>query len=301
MAESKQAAFAEEEFTEDDFKKIESLMIRKRPDVIMALARLGSASQKELAKASGTTPTSLSNILLKFEDFPYQLLEREDQGRNRIYRLTGTGQAYVRRKLRGSPEQGKGQVVSHEELRLQQALRDSIKQMQERNEEWKVVFDRILLNRIYGIEEEYGELDEALVNVYVASLQKALMSEFFDVADLAGRLLGDEILISRLEKFLAVFYAFMPFLQKLEKKEDFFDIYEIFRRIIRYGEDGECQRLLQKLELSREGHTLADVMQSLKAGLSEKDRKTVYNRLEGFMPGMEAINAYLASWLVSEE
>lgn len=74
--------------------KIERFLTKKRYTVLTELGRQGELTQKELANAIKSTATSLSNILLRFEECPYQLIQSRNGGKFRYYQLTDLGRAY---------------------------------------------------------------------------------------------------------------------------------------------------------------------------------------------------------------
>ncbi|MDO4331203.1 MAG: hypothetical protein Q4C58_00760 [Eubacteriales bacterium] len=283
--------------TDSEEKAIDGFLTRRKYDVFWALAKVETATQKQLAGLSGTTTTSLSNILLKFEDFTYTLLTVQQSGRNRYYSLSEVGQAYVRRKIKAGPETEGGRIAFHDELRILQKLKDGIEQLKSRNEEWDVTLDNILLKRIYGIGEECDSADEAIADELIRNLQKAIMNEYGEVVKRVMKLLETDILKCRLEKFLSVFYAFLPFYRMLEKEENTFEIHEIFLQLVKGEMDDECCRMLEQMELSTAAGQLADVIGMLKKNLAGKERKEIYTRLKEFMPEMNEIALYLTPWI----
>lgn len=282
--------------TDVEVAAIDAFLNRKKKEVFWALARAETATNKQLAEISGTTPTSLSNILLKFEDFPYTLFDVQQKGRNRYYSLSAVGQAYVRRKMKVMPGTEGGQIALHEELRISQMLKDSIEQLKARNEEWHVVLDNILLKRIYGIGEEYSKEDEIIAEEFIKNLQRAIKNDYSEAIEKAMKLLESDILKCRMEKFLSVFYAFLPFYRMLEKKENTFEIYEIFLLLLQGNFNDECRGRLNQIGLLEAGGPLADVIGTLGEKLAGKERKEIYTRLKAFVPEMDEIVLYFTPW-----
>ena len=80
---------------EVDIAEITAFLNRKKGEVFWTLEKQEGLSNKELAVAVDTTPTSLSNIILKFENFSYSLIEGKSRGRKRCYYLTELAREYV--------------------------------------------------------------------------------------------------------------------------------------------------------------------------------------------------------------
>ena len=89
------------ELDEETEKVIDEFLTKKRKAILYALYGGKERPHKELADAAGTSPASLSNILLKFEQFPYKLLDSRTSGKYRYY---------FPHKISGNPGQRKRRV-----------------------------------------------------------------------------------------------------------------------------------------------------------------------------------------------
>lgn len=83
-----------DEATENE---IAEFLTKKRKAIMYALYEYKERSQRELADTVGTSPASLANILIKFEQFQFKLLDSRTFGKYRYYFLTKLGRAYIQR------------------------------------------------------------------------------------------------------------------------------------------------------------------------------------------------------------
>lgn len=93
----------------------------KRGIVFRTLAAKEELSQGDLAKAVGSTATALSNLLSRFDKFEYKLLEVQNVGKYRYYKLSKYGRAYLEVVGRPTGCETECELNDKESLLLQEA------------------------------------------------------------------------------------------------------------------------------------------------------------------------------------
>ena len=84
-----------EPLSEKQIQEISNFVIRKRKQVMMTLWAEDELTQGDLAKRIDSTVISLSNILLRFDNFKYKLLEYDNRGVRKYISLSQTGILYM--------------------------------------------------------------------------------------------------------------------------------------------------------------------------------------------------------------
>lgn len=284
----------EKKISESEKKKIDDFLKRKRGEIFWNLAHNGVMTQKALAEISNTTPTSLSNILQKFEDFQPKLIEGKSEGRKRLYRLSNVGLEYSQYEFEENLKEREKKNIPYEELRMLQEMMDSLDKIKVKYDDWEIVIDDMLVKKLYGISGDYDEDDEKHLNSFINYLESAILKGADIIVEKAMNALECSILKNRMERFLDVFYAFRPFYEKIEKSENIYDIYDFIKKVIVVGPSQECKEITEKIGLVEESEKIISVLQMLKEYIKGKSGEEIYKKMEEFMPGMNELNAYLA-------
>lgn len=286
---------------EIDLAEITAFLNRKKGEVFWTLEQKEGLSNKELAMAVDTTPTSLSNIILKFENFSYSLIEGKSSGRKRCYYLTELAREYVcLLNETGKEVEKRTSIYQQEEWLLRQRFKEALEQLKVRHgEEWEAVIEDILIRRILCSEDAGNEEDKRLVNEIILAIEVALEKEYDGSVDLCMKLLSPSIILSkRIEEYLQCFYAFMPFYKKFQQEKEGNAVGRIFKRMILEGETNQCEREIQKLGLEKgQGYQLEKAIQEIKKYCHEQKEELVYEKLQQLMPGRGQMNVFLASWI----
>lgn len=286
---------------EVDMAEITAFLSRKKGEAFWALERQEGMSNKEWAVAADTTPTSLSNIILRFENFSYSLIEGKSSGRKRCYYLTELAREYVYLLNKIGKEDEKGSsIYQQEEWLLRQRFKEALEQLKLRHgEEWEAVIEDILIRRIL-CSEDIGEAeDKKLVNEIIYVIEMALEKEYDGCIDLCMKMLSPSVILSkRIEEYLQCFYAFTPFYKKFQQEEEGNVAGRIFRIMILNGETNQYEQEIQELGLEKkQGHQLEMAIQQIKKYCYEQKEGLIYEKLQQLMPGRNLMNKFLASWI----
>ncbi len=286
---------------EVDVAEITAFLNRKKGEVFWALERQEGLSNKELAMAVDTTPTSLSNIILKFEKFSFSLIEGKSSGRKRCYYLTELAREYVcLLNEEGKEDDKKASIYQQEEWLLRQRFKEALDQLKMRHgEKWEAVIEDILIRRILCAEDVGDVEDKKLVNEIIFVIEMALEKEYEGSVDLCMKVLSPSFILSnRIEEYLQCFYAFTPFYKKFQQEKDRNAIGRIFRMMILDGETNQYEQEIQRLGLEKkQGYQLKTAIQQIKKYCNERKEELVYEKLQQLMPGRSQMNIFLASWI----
>lgn len=291
-----------------DFKTIDNFLKRRRKEVFWALVGREILSQSEWAEAADITPTSLSNILVRFESFQYKLVEGRISGRKKYYSLTSIGHSYVQYMNRCAGKQENetsAPIYSHEEFSVLKKAETSLDNLKaEYGDEWESIMNRILCHILMEETETDDKTDFVNVRNYLECVEQALVNRYENVVDRCMRDLKNPLLRDMVNRYFDVFYAFMPFIRGMEDSSEICGIFEIFDLMLSQNENtGNLKKKLRLLGLEAEGNQLYKVLQKLKQRWYGKTRQAIYNRLDALMPGMKYLNAHIASvlWMESHK
>lgn len=284
-----------------DMAEITTFLNRKKGEVFWTLERQEGLSNKELAMAVDTTPTSLSNIILKFENFSYSLIKGKSSGRKRCYYLTELAREYVcLLNETGKEDERKTSIYQQEEWLLRQRFKEALEQIKTRHgEEWEAVIEDILIRRILCLEDVGEAEDKRLVNEIIFVIEMALEKEYDGSVDLCMKVLSPSVILSkRIEEYLQCFYAFTPFYKKFQQENEGNAVGRIFRTMILNGETNQYEQEIQRLGLEKkQGCQLEMAIHQIKKYCHEKNEELVYEKLQQLMPGRSQMNIFLASWI----
>lgn len=287
--------------TEVEMAEITAFLNRKKGEAFWALVRQEGMSNKEWAMSADTTPTSLSNIILKFENFPYRLIEGKSSGRKRCYYLTELAREYVRlHSQMGKEDEQKTSIYQQEEWLLRQRFKDALENLKKRHgEEWEVAIDNILVRRIL-CSEDVGEAEDIeLVDEIIFVIEMVLENEYDGSLELCMKVLSPSVILSnRIDEYLQCFHAFTPFYEKFQQEKDRNAVDRIFRMMIFNGEIGQYEQEIQRLGLGKKQvEQLEKAIQQIKKYCHEQNEELICEKLRQLMPGRERLNSFLASWI----
>lgn len=286
---------------EVDIAEITAFLNRKKGEVFWTLEKQEGLSNKELAQAVDTTPTSLSNIILKFENFSYRLIEGKSCGRKKCYYLTELAWEYVYLlEETGKDDEKRTSIFQQEEWLLRQRFKEAFEELKKRHgEDWEYIIEDILLKRIFCLEDVGETEDKRLVNEIIFAIEMALEKEYDGNIDLCMKALSSSVILSkRIEEYLQCFYAFTPFYKLFQQEKEGSAVARVFKMMILNGETDECEQEIQRLGLEKEqGHQLEMAIQQVKKYCHEQREELIYEKLQQLMPGRSQMNIFLASWI----
>lgn len=292
--------YKEINLNEEAAAEITTFLNRKKGEVFWALVQKEGMSNKEVAAAVDTTPTSFSNIVMKFDRFQYKLIESKSDGRKRCYYLTKLGWEYV--DFINDSNRGAKQneiIYYREEKNLVEQFMDAVGKLKAcHGEKWEVVVNKILNNRIY-CSENIGETeDEKLVNEIIFFIETALEKDYDGAVMRCMEVFSTSIILSEcIEEYLKVFYAFSPFCKEMQQEETRNAIGRIFRLMIMDEEREWCEMEIQQLGLETYSHDLEIAIKQIKKYCHEQKEELIYEKLKQFMPVRDQLNFFLASWI----
>lgn len=287
--------------TEVQTAEITAFLNRKKGEAFWALVRQEGQSNKEWAMSANTTPTSLSNIIVKFENFPYKLIEGKNNGRKRCYYLTETAREYVRLYSQIGKEDEQGTTIyQQEEWLLRQRFKEALESLKERHgEEWEVAIDDILVRRILCSEDAGEPEDMELVDEIIFVIETVSENEYEESLESCMRMLSPSVILSnRIDEYLKCFYAFTPFYEKFQQGKDRNAVDRIFRMMIFNGETSQYEQEIQRLGLEKEQVEQLELsIRQIKKYCHEQNEELICGKLQKLMPVRDSLNSFLASWI----
>ena len=211
--------------------EIQEFVVRKREQILWILWNENELPQGELAKKADSTTTSLSNILFKFEQFKYKLLNCESRGVRKYYSLSDIGMSYMQ-YLSDKGKEKANNIISTSGACLLQEARNCIKHFFDKTDgDGEILIEDALLCLNYDIDNESTDEDVEVFLKYIYCIEKLIIMENEVYFEKAIQLIQSDILRKRIDCFLEGFYLFLPFLQILEDKKNILDIYGILENI----------------------------------------------------------------------
>lgn len=279
------------------FQEIDAFLTKKRRAVICTLAEKECLSQGELATAIGSTVTSLSNIIQRFDSFKHSLLEVERVGRYRRYSLSPLGRAYA--TMKDIASEAAGQAVDDEEQRLFQIAQESLEKFKEKNsdEDWETNFEEALLRRVRsGVFLD--DASEALVDRYLHCLELLTMRGGYDTLEQALSLLTNPIHRTRIAAFMERFEPFSAVLRSIQNGAEPFDMCMILQSALSEQEADTVWEYLKAVGWKREDYDkLKKAVPALKRSVSEYRQRDIYQYFTCLLPDQKFLCSNIAQWL----
>ncbi len=230
---------------------------KRRAKAFSILAKGAELSQKDFAEAMGSTATALSNILVVFSNFDYKLLDFNNVGKYRFYKLSRLGEAYLKTKADLSSADS-GDCDGEESKLIHEAKTAVDEWIQLLPNLWEVVISRLLEVRIYGLDagevkrkfslkdEDFEKIERAL-NHYLACVELAELRRNGVVLDQMLDLLSNTILRSLISDIVDVFIKFSAVIDALNDEKRSIWAYLMVKNAFSAPNDKEVEKYLELL------------------------------------------------------
>lgn len=290
-----QVAESIEVLSEEQRKAINDFLIKKRKEIVDTLAETGSLSHGELATTLHKKPPSLSNMLLKFDEFEYKLIDSKTKGKYRYYFITDLCRLYLNECTRNDINQEKDKIIQQDIGRLTQQIKMALEELKkDGDEEWEIKLDDAFIARIdcKRIEENRTE---QLVDQFIIGTQKLLLHDYHKYISMPLKLLNqNSILREHFVRLLDKFDAFSSILQEWKNGEDTIQVYSQLE-----SEVLNSFRRQERLKVNREveegsKNELSRAMDYILEHLNFQDKKDIYDCFMRFLAGDKALSGYLA-------
>lgn len=215
-------------------QKISSFLTKSRMDVIKELYKNKKLNHGELAVALSTSVASLSNRLVKFEEFEYKLLDSTYEGKFRYYYLTDLCKSYLESLTKDNHSQENVKIVQHEVLQLKQQLKAVLEQLQNIYEdEWEIELEDALIERIECRDIASNE-GEKLVDDFIIGIEKLLLYDYDNYSMMVLQLLSqNNILQARITRFMDQYEVFIPVLEEWKNEENYIHVLDKLGNIVK--------------------------------------------------------------------
>lgn len=281
--------FAGSALTEKDLKEIELFLSKKRQQVVETLYEKKSLSQGELAEAIDTSTASLANILLKFRNFKYKLLDSQGEGKRRYYFLTNLGKTYLENYCKDKRNIDDEKVIYGDSFRTMQIVEDSFFNLKKSYEDrWETLLDDVLTACIKYHLTDDDEVEE--VNEFLFNVERALIDNYENCSvEILSLVSTNSILLDRLEKFFDMFGMISPLLQKWNDGIDRLIIYDYIENLLTDNEDRLEENELQFSE--KERGNLKNMMSNIVNKV--RNKQEIYRLCNRITAGNQELSAYL--------
>lgn len=289
---------AELELSEKEIREIEPFVSRKREQIMWVLYAEGEITQGELTREIASTAPSVSNILLKFEQFKYKLLNCESRGVKKYYSLSDIGIAYMKYLSNKDKMKQDDNVISTQSAYLLQEARRTYKYFQDKtDEDGEIWMEDALLRLSFGIDNNSTPEDVDMFLKYIYSLEKLIIMGNEVYFDKALQLIQSNILRNWVKRFLEGFYLFLPVLNALEEKKDILDVYTVLESLAKGQEEASVIVTEKQWEICCE--SVSQFLQKIKR--SGRTQDDIYQILYGCMPDKMELAAMITRIICSQE
>lgn len=274
---------------------ITSFLKRKRKTIIEVLSENESLTHGELARAINSSSPSLSNMLIKFDEFDHRLIEIKNQGKYTYYSLTDLARAYVEKEYANAKKGNQGEILRHDELLLFQETKNSLRQFQnEFREDWEIEFDNELLRRIEWRPGIFGSFTNKSVNQFLSGIQFMIIKQYDSSYQKTLKLLDNNILERRLTKFSDICYPFANLLRLLQTTEDTYEVYDMLDSIL-WRKCSIHTQITQNFKWTREYQLLYEAIDKAITLTKNTDKGEIYHYFMVYIPANKELCAHLAS------
>ena len=280
----------------ETFRAIDAFMTTKRKKVLHAFLIQDEWKHGDLAAAAETSPASLSNIMIKFDQFPYPLLSCRSAGKYRYYSLTDLGKAYLAYSGEDDRPARPAALQNHEELLTFREIKDCLNQLKKTYEDdWDYMLDTELLRRIYfGKPTETGiEADRLLTAIGKL--------EGFENETLSYRMMElfpSNILRNRLAEFLNLYGTFRLITKALEAGDNVFPVFEAINRFIA---GTAAEQDVKSLGWADRFSDLKVLFRKIADKCKNCEKEELFRCLNWYLPGNEVLAAYLCNLIWKHE
>lgn len=287
------------EVIDDNAKRsISNFLTKKRNEIVNVLVDKKMLSHGELAEAVNTSPASLSNILLKFDNFEYKLIDSKTEGKFRYYYVTDLCKKYIDSCTQEGICIENAKIIQHETLQLVQQVKSSLVQFQcIYQDDWEFEFDDALFARI-NCQKISPKESESLVDLFVIGVEKLLLYDYETHVAMALKLLEvNSILQTRLTKLLDKFDVFRTMLQDWNKGDNIIEIYDQLETVIKMYYQKEKNEVRSQY-IDENSELFTTVCYILKH-IEFRDRQDISDCFMRFMAGNNALSGYMAQTITN--
>lgn len=271
---------------------IEVFLTKKRRRIVEILAEKVRLSHGELAEAADTSGASLSNILLRFEQFEYKLLDSESEGKRRYYFLSDLGNEYAEKYIKNA--EYVENVVSRETFQTMKNVKNCLESVKNLYDyKWETVLDDAMLSCIECTEKQFENGDEE-INAFLISVEKTLLYDYENcVVKLMKMLSSNNILVNRFEQFLEVFELYRPLLEAWDAGVEILCIYDFLESAVT-GNVDTIKMCAQKLDWKEREYTeLVKQIGYIVKHTEGKDRSEIHKYFCRILLGNQSLSAFL--------
>lgn len=278
---------------------IDDFLVKKRKEIIFALAQKRRMSHGELAQAVGTSIASLSNILVKFErfndEYKIKLVDSESEGKYRYYFLTEMCRRYLDNRNQIEYEQQNIKVVQYETAQLLQKVKTSLAQYKEWCEDdYTVELSEGLIERMYCKNIVRNE-KERVIDDIIINCEKLLLHDYETYSLEIINLLEDKHLQNWFTKILDKFEGFRLVLMDWNREENIMQIYNMLESAVEsaYKAFGKKEKNGWQEGTLEEGHELFSTVFYIIKSIEFQKAEDINDCFMCFMAG----NKYLSGFM----
>lgn len=282
----------QETLDEECKQKISGFLTKSRMDVIEALVGK-RRNHGELANVLNTSVASLSNRLVKFDEFEYKLLDSKNEGKFRYYYLTDLCKRYLESCDRDNTTQENVKIIQHEVLQLKQQLKDILEEFKDLYEdEWEIELEDALIKRI-ECREIKSSKGEKLVDEFIITIEKLLLHDYDSYSILVLQMLSqNNILQARITRFMELFDAFIPILEAGNNEENLIHVFGELANMVKLYRLSKEDRV-EQVDISKEDKLFSKISYILER-IEHLDKQSINDWFMRYMAGNKALSAFMA-------
>ena len=274
-------------------QKISSFLTKSRMDVIEALVGNKKLNHGELANVLSTSVASLSNRLVKFEEFDYKLLDSKSEGKFRYYFLTDLCKRYLESCDRDNAKQENVKIIQHEVLQLKQQLKDVLEEFQGLHEdEWEIEMDDALIERI-ECRNISNSKSEKLIDDFIIGIEKLLLYGYDNYSIMVLQMLSqNNILQTRIARFMDQYEAFLPVLEECKNEENYMHVYDKLGNIVKLYRQSKVDQA-EYVDIPKEDKLFSKISYILEQ-IEHFDKQSINDWFMRYTAGNKALSAFMA-------
>ncbi len=275
-------------------QKISSFLTKSRMDVIRELYKNKKLNHGELADALSTSVASLSNRLVKFEEFDYKLLDSSYEGKFRYYCLTDLCKSYLESLTKDNSTQENVKIVQHEVLQLKQQLKAVLEQLQNLYEdEWEIELEDALIERI-DCRDIVSSEGEKLVDDFIIGIEKLLLYDYASHSVMVLQLLSqNNILQARITRFMELFELFIPVLEEWKNEENYIRVLDKLGKLVTSYRLSKETSTAGQADVHEEDALFSRISYMLER-IENLDKQSINDWFMRYMAGNKVLSAFMA-------
>ena len=281
--------------SEEQRKALNDFLIKKRKEIVYTVAENRMISHGGLAREINTTPASLSNILLKFDDFKYKLIDSKQEGKYRYYYITDLCRAYLDECTQNDINLEQDKIIQQDIGRLIQQVKMSLEEIKKNGEEeWEVELDDALIARLDCKRIEKNK-KEQLIDQFIIGIEQLILYDYQKYSSMALKLLEqNSILREHFVRLLNKFDSFFSILQEWKNGDDTIEVYnQLESKVL------ECYRRHEQLKMNEDvvgenESELTRAMSHILEHLEFQNKRDINDCFMRFLAGNKALSGYLA-------